>query len=103
MNKILVTETLVFVKDASVIEYADIADYLTEYRVHREAVRLEKSIYDLGVYNEELEFFFLSNCAIFRSLCPLVFNVIKNKNESIFLCQQISFFSTRILRSRRRR
>jgi DNA gyrase/topoisomerase IV subunit A len=56
MNKILVTETLVFVKDASVIEYADIADYLTEYRVHREAVRLEKSVYDLGVYSEELEF-----------------------------------------------
>jgi DNA gyrase/topoisomerase IV subunit A len=56
MNKILVTETLVFVKDSSVIEYSDIADYLTEYRVHREAVRLEKSIYDLGVYNEELEF-----------------------------------------------
>ena len=56
MNKILVTETLVFVKDSSVIEYADIADFLTEYRVHREAVRLEKSVYDLGVYNEELEF-----------------------------------------------
>jgi hypothetical protein len=56
MNKILVTETLVFVKDSSVIEYSDIADFLTEYKVHREAVRLEKSIYDLGVYNEELEF-----------------------------------------------
>lgn len=56
MNKILVSETLVFVKDSSVIEYADIADYLTEYRVHREAVRLEKSAYDLNVYNEELEF-----------------------------------------------
>jgi DNA gyrase/topoisomerase IV subunit A len=56
MNKIIVSETLVFVKDSSVIEYSDIADYLTEYRVHREAVRLEKSVYDLGVYNEELEF-----------------------------------------------
>jgi len=56
MNKILVTETLVFVKDSAVIEYSEIADYLTEYRVHREAVRLEKSVYDLKVYNEELEF-----------------------------------------------
>ena len=56
MIKLVVTEILVFVKDSSVIEYADIADYLTEYKVHRESVRLEKSIYDLGVYNEELEF-----------------------------------------------
>lgn len=56
MVKIVVTEILVFVKDSSVIEYADIADYLTEYRVHREFVRLEKSNYDLNVYNEELEF-----------------------------------------------
>ena len=56
MLKILVTESLVFVKNSSVIEYNDIADYLTEYRVHREAVRLEKSIYDLDVYNSELEF-----------------------------------------------
>jgi DNA gyrase/topoisomerase IV subunit A len=56
MLKILVSETLVFVKDSSVIEYSDIADYLTEFRVHRESVRLEKSTYDLGVYNDELEF-----------------------------------------------
>jgi DNA gyrase/topoisomerase IV subunit A len=56
MIKIVVTEILVFVKDSSVVEYADIADYLTEYKVHREFVRLEKSIYDLNVYNEELEY-----------------------------------------------
>lgn len=56
MVKILITETLVLVKDAAVIEYLDIADYLSEFRVHREWVRLEKSTYDLGVYNEELEF-----------------------------------------------
>jgi DNA gyrase/topoisomerase IV subunit A len=56
MLKILVSETLVFVRDSSVIEYSDIADYLTEFRVHRESVRLEKSTYDLGVYNDELEF-----------------------------------------------
>lgn len=56
LTKILVTETLVFVKDSSVIEYGDIADYLKEFKVHRESVRLEKSVYDLKVYNEELEF-----------------------------------------------
>lgn len=57
MNKLLVTETLVYVKDGSVIEYSDIVDYLTEYKVHRESVKLEKSIYDLKEYNEELQFF----------------------------------------------
>jgi len=56
MLKIIVSETLVFVRDSSVIEYSDLADYLTEYKVHRESVRLEKSTYDLGVYNDELEF-----------------------------------------------
>jgi len=56
MTKVLVTETLVFVRDGSVIEYSDMTDYLTEYRVHRESVRLEKSNHDLNVYNEELEF-----------------------------------------------
>lgn len=56
MKKIIVSETLVFVRDSSVIEYSDINDYLTEYRVHREFVRLEKSTYDLQVYSEELEF-----------------------------------------------
>lgn len=56
INKMIVTETLIFVKDSSVIEYADIVDYVTEFRVQRERVRLERSIYDLGVYNHELEF-----------------------------------------------
>jgi DNA gyrase/topoisomerase IV subunit A len=56
MIKILATETLIYVKDSVVVEYEDIADYLTEYRVHREYVRLQKSIHDLRVYNEELEF-----------------------------------------------
>lgn len=56
MLKIIVSETLVFVRDSSVIEYSDIIDYLTEYRVHRESVRLEKSVHDLSVYREELEF-----------------------------------------------
>lgn len=55
--KMIVTETLILVKDSSVIEYADMTDYFTEFRVHRERVRLDKAVYDLGVYNSELEFF----------------------------------------------
>jgi hypothetical protein len=57
MIKMIVSETLVFVKNNSVVEYADIGQYLTEFRVHRESVRLEKSLYDLNVYNEELDYF----------------------------------------------
>ena len=56
MTKIIVTETLVFVKDGSVVEYTDITDYLNEYRAHREYVRLLRSEYDVNVYAEELEF-----------------------------------------------
>lgn len=56
MTKILVTETMVFVKDGSVIEYIDIADYLNEFRAHREFVRLQQALYDIEVYSEELEF-----------------------------------------------
>lgn len=56
MTKMIVTETLVFVKDGSVIEYEDLIDYLNEFRAHREFVRLQKSIHDFGVYTEELEF-----------------------------------------------
>jgi DNA gyrase/topoisomerase IV subunit A len=56
MNKMIVTEGLVFVKDSSVVEYSCIADYLSEFRVHRESVRLEQSRYDLDVHSNELEF-----------------------------------------------
>jgi DNA gyrase/topoisomerase IV subunit A len=75
MLKIIVSETLVFVKDSSVIEYTDIMDYLTEYRVHREFVRLERSIYDLGVYNDELEF-------LKAKLEYLKFMLAKKRSES---------------------
>lgn len=54
MTKMLVTETMVFVKDGSVIEYQDIADYLNEFRAHREFVRLQQSLHDIDVYSEEL-------------------------------------------------
>lgn len=56
MTKMIVTEGLVFVKDSAVIEYNSIDDYLNEFRVHREKVRLDKSIYDLNKFNEELNF-----------------------------------------------
>jgi DNA gyrase/topoisomerase IV subunit A len=56
MTKMIATETLVFVKDGSVIEYEDIIDYLNEFKAHREYVRLQKSLYDIDVYSEELEF-----------------------------------------------
>ena len=56
MIKMIVSETIIFIKDSAVVEYDDIADYLSEFIVHREAVRLEKSSYDLREYSHELEF-----------------------------------------------
>jgi hypothetical protein len=56
MAKILVSETLVFTKDSSVVEYDEIPDYLNEFRVHREWVRFSQSEYDFSVYSDELEF-----------------------------------------------
>ena len=56
MTKLIVTETLVFVKDGTVVEYSDITDYLNEYKVHREYVRLLRSDYDLSLYTDELAF-----------------------------------------------
>lgn len=57
ITKIIVTETMIFVRDSSVVEYTDIADYLTDYRLHRENVRLEQCSYDLDVYDDRLEFY----------------------------------------------
>ena len=56
MIKIIVSENLIFVKDSSVIEFDEIQDYLTEFIVHREYVRIKKSEYDINVYNHELLF-----------------------------------------------
>jgi len=78
-----------------VIEYNDIADYLTEYRVHREAVRLEKSTYDLGVYNEELEF-------LKAKLEYLKFMLAKKRNDTeieIFLSAYTSKIKGRLERT----
>jgi len=94
MVKMIVTETLVFVKDSSVIEYSDIADFLTEYTVHREAVRLEKSVYDLGVYNDELDF-------LKAKLEYLKFMLAKKRNDveiETFLSAFVSRTKTRLER-----
>jgi DNA gyrase/topoisomerase IV subunit A len=56
MTKMLATETMVFVKDGSVIEYQDITDYLNEFKAHREFVKLQQAIYDIDIYTEELAF-----------------------------------------------
>jgi DNA gyrase/topoisomerase IV subunit A len=95
MIKILVTETLIYVKDSAVVEYEDIKDYLTEYRVHREYVKLQKSIHDLGVYNEELEF-------LKAKLEYLKFMLAKKRAENeidIFLGAYISKIKSRLERT----
>lgn len=56
MTKMLATETMVFVKDGSVIEYQDITDYLNEFIAHKEYVKLQQAIYDIDVYTEELAY-----------------------------------------------
>lgn len=56
MNKIMVSENLIFIKDTTVVEYDEIADYLNEFRAHRENVRRLQAIYDEKMYTEELEF-----------------------------------------------
>lgn len=56
LTKIIVIEGLVFVKDGCVLEYDEISDYLDDFRLHRERVIYKKMVYDLNVYNAELEF-----------------------------------------------
>lgn len=56
LTKLAVVEGLIFVKDGSVIEYESISDYLDEFRVHRERVIHNRMVYDLHVYNEELDY-----------------------------------------------
>lgn len=56
LTKLAVVEGLVFVKDGSVIEYENITDYLDEFKVHRERVVYNRMMYDLYVYNGELDF-----------------------------------------------
>lgn len=56
LTKVAAIEGLVFVKDGAVVEYENITDYLDEFRVHRERVFYNRMMYDLQVYNEELEY-----------------------------------------------
>ena len=93
-TKMIVTEVLTFVRNNSVIEYSDIVDYLTEFKVHRESVRLERSIYDLGVYNHELEF----NKA---KVIYLRFMIQKKRSDTeieVFLSQYTSKIKSRLER-----
>lgn len=92
MIKLIVTEVLIFVKDGSVIEYSDLIDYLSEYRVHREKIRLDKSIYDLEMYNHELEF-------LKAKLEYLKFMIAKKRTNSeieIFLNKYISSIKSKL-------
>lgn len=88
MTKMIVTETLVFVKDGSVIEYEDLIDYLNEFKAHREFVRLQKSIHDFGVYTEELEF-------LRAKLEYLKFMLAKKRTESE-IDEYLSVYNSRI-------
>jgi DNA gyrase/topoisomerase IV subunit A len=95
MVKIIVTETLIYVKDSAVVEYEDLSDYLTEYKVHREYVRLQKSVHDLGVYNDELEY-------LRAKLEYLKFMLAKKRTESeidIFLGVYTSKIKSRLERT----
>lgn len=56
LTKVAVIEQLIFVKNGNVVEYDSVHDYLDEFRVHRERVIHTKMMYDLRVYNGELEF-----------------------------------------------
>lgn len=94
MLKLIVTEVLIFVRDGSVIEYSDLKDYFSEYKVHREKVRLDRAIYDLEVYNHELEF-------LKAKLEYLKFMVAKKRADSeieIFLTRYISSIKSRLER-----
>lgn len=49
-------ESLIFVKDGAIVEYEDFADYLDEFRVHRERVFYKKMLFDSEVTSDELDF-----------------------------------------------
>lgn len=90
--KMVVTEVLIFVRDSSVIEYSDITDYVTEFRVQRERVRLDRSNYDLNVYNGELEY-------LKAKVVYLKFMLAKKRADAeidTFLSQYISSIKSRL-------
>lgn len=55
-NKMIVTETPVFVKDGSVIVYEKIEDYLDDFKYRLKELELRKQEYNLDTTNFELEF-----------------------------------------------
>jgi DNA gyrase/topoisomerase IV subunit A len=56
MTAIGAIESLIFVKDGSIVEYEDFADYLDEFRIHRERVFYKKMLYDADMTSDELDF-----------------------------------------------
>lgn len=76
-TKMVVVESLTFVKDGVVVEYDTLTDYLDEFRVHREAVIYKKMNFDLSVMNDELDF-------LRAKLAFLKFMMVrKRKNEEV--------------------
>lgn len=92
--KLVVTETIIFIKDSQVIEYNSISDYLNEFRIQRELNRLEKSTYDKNQYSEELEF-------LKAKKLYLEFMILKKRKDSeieTFISAYSSNISSRLLR-----
>lgn len=56
MTKIGAIESLIFVKDGAIVEYDDFADYLDEFKIHRERVYYKKMLWDAEMTSDELEF-----------------------------------------------
>ena len=56
LPKLGAIENLIFVKDGAIVEYSDFADYLDEFRIHRERVFYKKMVWDAEMTSDELEF-----------------------------------------------
>lgn len=54
--RMIVVETVVFVRDGVIIEYGDIKQYLDDFRVHIEVVKLKRLTYDVAYDQGEAEF-----------------------------------------------
>lgn len=56
LTKIVVVESIIFVRDGVVVVYDQLSDYLDEFKVHRQQVIHKKMEFDLQVMNDELDF-----------------------------------------------
>lgn len=55
-TKLLITETIVFIKDRAVLQYDSIEQYLTDYKWHVAKLDWENTLYELRTKTSELEF-----------------------------------------------